>query len=103
MSTNSSAWMRFTTLEGTGGKLVASVNGVGGGPAVADVNGTLGDHTVVVGGIRLLAVDNTDRTGAFPVADRSGIAVIDTGSDVRAGGAAADVAGPPVTWGKRAR
>ena len=103
MSTNSSAWTRFTTLEGTGGKLVASVNGVGGGPAVVEVNGTLGDHTVVVGGIGLLAVCNPDRTGAFPVVDRSGMAAIDTGSDVRAGGAAADVAGPPVTWGKRAR
>ena len=86
-----------------GHNIDSCINGEGGGPAVADVNGTLGDHTVVVGGIRLLAVDNTDRTGAFPVADRSGIAVIDTGSDVRAGGAAADVAGPPVTWGKRAR
>ena len=78
---------------------------MGGGPAVVDVNGTIGDHTVVVRGIGLLAVFNTDtdRTGAFPVADRSGMAVIDTGSDVRAVGAAADVAGPPVTWGKRAR
>ena len=72
---------------------------MGGGPAVVEVNGTLGDHTVVVGGIGLLAVVNTDKTGAFPVADRSGMAAI----DVRAGGAAADVAGPPVTWGKRAR
>ena len=59
--------------------------------AVMDVKGTLGDHSVVVIGIGLLAMVNMDITGAFPVADRSGMVVIDTGSYVTAVSAAADV------------
>ena len=103
MSTNSSAWIHFTTLGGTGGKLDASANGIGVGAAVMDSKGTIDDHTVDVGGIRLLIVVNMDSTGAFPVEDRSGMVVIDTGSDVGVVGVSAYVAELPVRWGKRAR
>ena len=100
MSTNSSTWIRFTTLGGTGGKLDAKANSMGVGAAVMDGKGTLGDHTVDVGGIGLLAMVSMARTGAFPVEDRSGMAIMETGSDVGAVGVAADVAGPPVKSGK---
>ena len=73
MSTNSSAWIRFTTLGGTGGKLDAKTNGMGVGAAVTDGKGTLGDHTVDVGGIGLLTVVSMARTE---------MAVMETGSDV---------------------
>ena len=46
ISTNSSAWMLWTSLLGMGKKLVASLNGGVGSEGGAPVPGTIRDHVV---------------------------------------------------------
>ena len=95
MSTNSRVWIRLTIFGGTGGKLVASVNGDGAGDEAAVV-GTPADHTVVVGSPTLPAMAGSDKHGAAPVDDRSGRAFIEIGRDAEVIGPVADTAAPPV-------